>query len=67
MNEQRTQAYLNLINQLLSCNNSDEPRILQENRELLDEGLVQVMVAVAQCLGDVILIIVLPKFLLRTG
>ncbi|TRU31537.1 MAG: hypothetical protein EWV50_05180 [Microcystis aeruginosa Ma_MB_F_20061100_S20] len=67
MNEQRTQAYLNLINQLLSCNDGDEPRILRENQELLDEGLVQVMVAVAQCLGDVILIIVLPKFLLRTG
>ncbi|MFM6323511.1 MAG: CHAT domain-containing protein [Microcystis panniformis] len=48
MNEQRTQAYLNLINQLLSCNDGDEPRIVQENRELLDEGLVQVMVAVAQ-------------------
>ncbi|MCA2624381.1 MAG: tetratricopeptide repeat protein [Microcystis sp. M20BS1] len=48
MNEQRTQTYLNLINQLLSCNDGDEPRILQENRELLDEGLVQVMVAVAQ-------------------
>ncbi|MBD2289771.1 hypothetical protein H6F92_13630 [Microcystis wesenbergii FACHB-1317] len=67
MNEQRTQAYLNLINQLLSCNDGDEPRIVQKNQELLDEGLVQVMVAVAQCLGDVILIIVLPKFLLRTG
>jgi len=37
MNEQRTQTYLNLINQLLSCNNSDEPQILQENQELLDE------------------------------
>ncbi len=48
MNEQRTQAYLNLINQLLSCNDGDEPRIVQENRELLDEGLVQVMVALAQ-------------------
>jgi len=52
MNEQRTQAYLNLINQLLSCNNGDEPRILQENRELLDEGLIEVMVAVAQQYGD---------------
>jgi hypothetical protein len=31
MNEQRTQAYLNLINQLLSCNDGDESRILQEN------------------------------------
>jgi hypothetical protein len=67
MNEQRTQTYLNLINQLLSCNDGDEPRIVQKNQELLDEGLVQVMVAVAQCLGYVILIIVLPKFLLRTG
>jgi tetratricopeptide (TPR) repeat protein len=52
MNEQRTQAYLNLINQLLSCNDGDEPRILQENRELLDEGLIEVMVAVAQQYGD---------------
>ena len=52
MNEQRTQAYLNLVNQLLSCNQGDEPRILQENQELLDEGLVQVMVAVAQQLGN---------------
>jgi tetratricopeptide (TPR) repeat protein len=52
MNEQRTQTYLNLINQLLSCNNGDEPRILLENQELLDEGLVQGMVAVAQQLGN---------------
>ncbi|NCR15495.1 MAG: DUF3110 domain-containing protein [Microcystis aeruginosa LL13-03] len=52
MNEQRTQAYLNLINQLLSCNNGDEPRILQKNQELLDRGLVEVMVAVAQQYGN---------------
>jgi len=52
MNEESSQAYLNLINQLLSCNDGDEPRILQENQELLDEGLVQVMVAVAQQLGN---------------
>ncbi len=52
MNEQRTQTYLNLINQLLSCNNGDKPRIVQENQELLDEGLVQIMVAVAQQLEE---------------
>ncbi|TRV49441.1 MAG: hypothetical protein EWV53_15130 [Microcystis panniformis Mp_MB_F_20051200_S9] len=52
---------------LSSCNDGDKPRILQKNQELLDEGLGEVMVAVAQCLGDVILIIFLPKFLLRTG
>ena len=48
MNEQRTQTYLNLINQLLSCNDGDEPRILQKNQEFLDRGLVEVMVAVAK-------------------
>jgi hypothetical protein len=48
MNEQRTQTYLNLINQLLSCNDGDEPQILQKNQELLDRGLVEVMVAVAK-------------------
>ena len=48
MNEQLTQAYLNLINQLLTCNEGDEPQILQKNQELLDRGLVEVMVAVAQ-------------------
>jgi len=52
MNEQRTQAYLNLINQLLSCNQGDEPQILQENQGLLDQGLIEVMVAVARQLGE---------------
>jgi tetratricopeptide (TPR) repeat protein len=52
MNEQRTQAYLNLINQLLSCNDGDETRILQDNQGLLDQGLIEVMVAVAQQLGE---------------
>ncbi|GCL52756.1 TPR repeat precursor [Microcystis aeruginosa NIES-3806] len=47
MNEQRTQTYLNLINQLLSCNDGDETRILQENRELLDQGLVTELLKVA--------------------
>ena len=52
MNEQRTQAYLTLINQLLSCNEGDESRILQENQELLDQGLAETMIAVAQQLGE---------------
>ncbi|MFM6347807.1 MAG: hypothetical protein ACKPFK_22075, partial [Dolichospermum sp.] len=41
MNEQRTQAYLNLINQLLSCPEGQENTILEENGELLDEVLLQ--------------------------
>ena len=48
MNEQRTQQYLNLINQLLSCKEGDEPQILQENQQLLDQGLIEVMITVAQ-------------------
>lgn len=52
MNEQRSQAYLNLINQLLTCNEGDDPRILQENEELLDQGLIEVMVAVAKKLEE---------------
>ncbi|MFM7572306.1 MAG: hypothetical protein ACKO4S_04090, partial [Snowella sp.] len=52
MNEQRTQAYLNLINQLLTCNQGDETRILQVNQELLDQGLIDIMVAVAQQLEE---------------
>ncbi|MDQ2100286.1 MAG: CHAT domain-containing tetratricopeptide repeat protein [Tychonema bourrellyi B0820] len=52
MNDQRTQAYLNLINQLLSCNKGDEPRILQENEELLDQGLREEMIVVAQQLEE---------------
>jgi hypothetical protein len=48
MNEQRNEAYLNLINQLLTCNEGDEAEILQENQELFDQGLIEVMTAVAQ-------------------
>ncbi|NCS01614.1 MAG: tetratricopeptide repeat protein, partial [Microcystis aeruginosa G13-11] len=52
MNEQRAQAYGNLIKQLFDCNNGDEPRILQENRELVDEGLVDFMLTVARKLEE---------------
>ncbi|MGK7940893.1 MAG: hypothetical protein AB4062_12250 [Crocosphaera sp.] len=52
MDEQRTQAYLTLINELLSCQEGGENKILQENRELLDQGLIGVMIAIAQPLTD---------------
>ncbi|NCR67073.1 MAG: tetratricopeptide repeat protein [Microcystis aeruginosa LL11-07] len=52
MNEQRAQAYGNLIKQLFDCNNGDEPRILQENRELVDEGLVEFLIMVARTLEE---------------
>lgn len=52
MNEQRIQAYFYLIYQLLSCPQGDEPRILQENQELLDENLIELMEALAQQYRD---------------
>ena len=47
MDEQRLQAYYQLIQQLLSCSNGEEAAILQANRELLDVGFLQVVVRVA--------------------
>jgi CHAT domain-containing protein len=48
MNEQRLQAYQQLIQQLLSCPNGEEAAIiLQANGELLDGGFLQVVVKVA--------------------
>jgi len=43
MNEQRTQAYVNLIEQLLACTDGEEPNILQANQELIDPEFLQVM------------------------
>ena len=47
MDEQRLQAYYQLIQQLLSCPNGEETAILQSNRELLDVGFLQAVVRVA--------------------
>ncbi|GCA74246.1 hypothetical protein MiTe_01070 [Microcystis aeruginosa NIES-2520] len=44
MNEQRAQAYVNLIEQLLACANQEElNNILQANQELIDPQFLQVM------------------------
>ncbi len=52
MNEQRRQDYLNLINALLSCSSGEEPQILNANSDLVDAGLVETMVQVAEVLRD---------------
>ena len=44
MNEQRSQAYLYLIEQLLTCADGEELNtILQANQELIDPEFLQVM------------------------
>lgn len=42
-NEQRVQAYVELIGQLLDCPQGQEEELLQANAELVDVGLVDVM------------------------
>ncbi|QLE43799.1 CHAT domain-containing protein [Nostoc sp. C052] len=48
MNEQRQQAYLNLIQSLLDAPSGEEPEILAANQELLDAGFVQTVEEVSQ-------------------
>ena len=47
MEENRAQAYLQLIHTLLNCPNGDEPQILQDNSELLDRGFLETCESVA--------------------
>ena len=43
MNEERMQAYMQLIQALLACPNGEENAVLQASGELVDQGLVLVM------------------------
>ncbi|MBD2552111.1 CHAT domain-containing protein [Limnothrix sp. FACHB-708] len=43
MDEQRLQAYLQLIQQLLACPEGEEASVLQAQAELVDAGLVEIM------------------------
>ncbi|MEB3827388.1 CHAT domain-containing protein [Phormidium sp. CCY1219] len=52
MDEQRSQAYLSLIQELLECPSGEEPQILEAHLELLDEGFVQVCQLVAAQLQE---------------
>ncbi|MCG5061275.1 MAG: hypothetical protein KA714_25735 [Limnoraphis sp. WC205] len=52
MDEQRVQAYLSLIQQLLNCASGEEVAILSAHPELVDEGLVQVMRAEAEKMAE---------------
>jgi CHAT domain-containing protein/tetratricopeptide (TPR) repeat protein len=52
MDEQRVQAYLSLIQELLECPSGEEPQILNGHLELVDEGFVQVCELVAAQLQE---------------
>ncbi|NEP36340.1 MULTISPECIES: tetratricopeptide repeat protein [unclassified Moorena] len=51
MDEERLQAYLNLIQQLLTCPSGEEIQIIESNRELVDAELLQVMAQEAEKLA----------------
>ena len=48
MDESRAQAYLQLIQTLLTCPNGDEAQILQDNSELLDREFLQACEVIAE-------------------
>jgi hypothetical protein len=48
MNEHRQEAYLQLIQSLLNCDSGEEAAILAANQELVDSGLLQMVLARAQ-------------------
>ena len=48
MNEQRQQAYLDLIERLLNCPSEEEPEILEANLDLLDAEFLGMLEAVAE-------------------
>lgn len=52
MDENRAQAYLQLIHTLLNCPNGEEPLILQENSELVDRGFLETCESVAAKLAE---------------
>ncbi|MFB2891610.1 CHAT domain-containing protein [Aerosakkonemataceae cyanobacterium BLCC-F50] len=52
MLSERQNAYLKLIRALLECPSGMEPEILNANRDLIDAGLVQIMVGAADMLED---------------
>ena len=52
MNEQRQQAYLELVQSLLQCENDTEADILQAHPELVDAGLVMTLRSVAQMMTE---------------
>ncbi len=52
MDEQRQQAYLELIKVLLECENGTENEVLSTHPDLVDEGLVIKLLAVARMMSE---------------
>ena len=51
MNE-RQEAYLNLIERVLTCPNGQEPEILKASSHLVDVGFVQMLIKIASSMAS---------------
>ena len=47
MNPERQEAYLNLIERVLTCPNGQEPEVLSSCSDLIDAGFVQMLIEVS--------------------
>jgi hypothetical protein len=47
MNPERQEAYLDLIERVLSCPNGQEPEVLSSCSDLIDAGFVQMLIQVS--------------------
>ena len=52
MNSERREAYRNLIDALLNCNEGEEWELLQAHQDLLDSDFIQVMGKIVEELGE---------------
>lgn len=51
MTPERQEAYLSLIEQVLTCPQGQEPEVLSNNPELIDAGLVQMLLQVSSSMA----------------
>ncbi|WP_333045231.1 hypothetical protein [Microcoleus sp. S13C4] len=47
MNPERQEAYLNLIERVLTCPNGQEPEVLSSYSDLIDAGFVQMLIQIS--------------------
>ncbi|MEG4347172.1 hypothetical protein QUB70_28400 [Microcoleus sp. A003_D6] len=47
MNPDRQEAYLNLIERVLTCPNGQEPEVLSSCSDLIDAGFVQLLIQIS--------------------
>jgi hypothetical protein len=52
MESQRLEVYQNLIDRLLTCPSGEKAQILDTNADLVDGGLVETMVQVAEAIAQ---------------